>query len=389
MKRRDFLFLPAGLALATRALADSPGYPNAVSGHKLEFPRDYGAHPLFQTEWWYATGWLHASPTTRLGFQVAFFRSRLASNESNTSRFAPTQLLFANAAVGNPQAGQLQIDQRGARSGFGLAEASVGDTNILIDDWSLRRDEGGRYRANIASRYFAFALTMQPTQAIMLNGVSGHSSKGPHEGEASYYYSEPQLRVSGTLRRKGEAGGKPEPVEGRAWLDHEWMSGALRPGVAGWDWVGINLDDGGAVMAFQIRDGSGRRFWAGATLRDGDGTTRTLAPKNVDFTPLRWWRSPRTGARYPVAVRIDIDALSLLIVPAFDDQEFDGRACTGTVYWEGAVTAFKVATKSSATDPVDPAGPPGDKVDAVREVAKVLGRGYLELTGYFQRLDQM
>ena len=31
----------------------------------------------------------------------------------------------------------------------------------------------------------------------------------------------------------------------------------LDPAAVGWDWVGLNLDDGGALMAFRIRDADG------------------------------------------------------------------------------------------------------------------------------------
>ena len=40
------------------------------------------------------------------------------------SRFAPTQLLFAHAAIADPALGRLRHDQRAARAGFGLAQAS-------------------------------------------------------------------------------------------------------------------------------------------------------------------------------------------------------------------------------------------------------------------------
>ena len=72
--------------------------------------------------------------------------------------------------------------------------------------------------------------------------------------------------------------------------------------------------------------------------------------------PSRSWTSPRTGARYPVAMRLEVGARTLELEPLFDDQELDARASTGTIYWEGAVRVLA----------------------AGREI----GRGYLELTGY-------
>jgi predicted secreted hydrolase len=175
--------------------------------------------------------------------------------------------------------------------------------------------------------------------------------------------------VDGILKRR--AAGGDMRVHGRAWLDHEWSSAPLADGAVGWDWIGIDLDDGGAVMAYQIRDKAGRKFWASGTLRGADGSTRPLAASSIGFTPLRWWRSPHTGARYPVAMRFDADDVHLVLVPLMDDQEFDSRATTGAVYWEGAVTALHAGSGAAS---------------AVR-AANTLGRGYLELTGYVEKLD--
>ncbi len=386
MKRRTFLALPvvltplAPFAPVRYGWAKPPDYPIVANGQPLVFPRDYGAHPLYRTEWWYATGWLHTSDGSALGFQITFFRSRPALDDANPSRFAPTQLLFANVALSDPRAGKLQHDQRSARSGFGLADASETNTDVHIGDWSLRRDanagdgHNGQYRVDVAASNFALAFTMQPVQPVLLNGASGYSRKGPLASEASYYYSEPSLRVEGTLTRERASGGKPEPVRGSAWLDHEWSSALLAEEAVGWDWIGINFDDGGALMAFQIRDKAGRKFWAGGTLRSADGTARELAPSDVVFTPLRWWRSPHTDARYPVAMRVDAGSVHLVLTPLLDDQEVDSRATTGAVYWEGAVSASQAA-------------PDGNAASEATKAPKPLGRGYLELTGYVARLD--
>src|SRR5205085_10975445 len=110
---------------------------------------------------------------------------------------------------------------------------------------------------------FALDLDFAPTQPPLLEGDRGFSRKGRGAGEASYYYSEPHLRVSGKVVSQGEA----LEVGGVAWLDHEWASELLAPDAVGWDWLGANLDDGGALMAFRIRAKDGTTLWAGATYR--------------------------------------------------------------------------------------------------------------------------
>jgi predicted secreted hydrolase len=138
---------------------------------------------------------------------------------------------------------------------------------------------------------FAYRLSLRPDGPPLLNGAAGFSRKGPDPRQASYYYSRPRLAVSGTLSLDGRA----QPVSGQAWLDHEWSSELLPEGAQGWDWIGINLDDGGALMAFRMRGKDGRALWAAATLQAAGGAVQVFAPEAVAFEPGRTWRSPRTG----------------------------------------------------------------------------------------------
>lgn len=351
MKRRAFLLAPAVL-LAVRALADD-GYPAVLPGHALQFPRDHGAHPAFRTEWWYLTGWLERDRGPPLGFQVTFFRNRPRIAEDSPSAFAPRQLLFAHAALADPRDGRLVHDQRAAREGFGLAAAREGDTDVRIDDWSLAATADG-YAARIPAREFTLDLAFAATQPILPQGAQGYSRKGPLPAQSSYYYSRPQLAVSGTVVR----GERPSRVTGKAWLDHEWSSEVMAPEAIGWDWAGLNLADGGALMAFRMRSRGGGEVWAGGALRAADGRVRTFGPGEIGFEPMRRWRSPRTEVEYPVAMRLRAGDLVLDLEPMMDDQELDSRASTGTIYWEGAVRA---------------------KADG-----RAVGAGYLELTGYWR-----
>jgi predicted secreted hydrolase len=144
------------------------------------------------------------------------------------------------------------------------------------------------------------------------------------------------------------------PVAGIAWLDHEWSSELLDPDATGWDWAGLNFDDGSALMAFRIRSRSGATIWS--TARWLRGPAAGAADPAARFEPVRVWRSPRSGASYPTQMRLHIGARVLDLRPLFDDQELDARASTGTIYWEGAVRVF--------------------------DGSSAVGAGYLELTGY-------
>ncbi len=326
MRRRTFLGSVPLLALPFSSRAEKVSYPEVLQGRKLVFPRDHGAHPEYRVEWWYVTGWLEGP----LGFQITFFRARPEESSGNPSRFNPQQILFAHAAVSDPRRGRLVHDQRAARAGFSLAEAETERTGVWIDDWRLEL-EGNTYRARLAARDFEFDFALISNQ-LVLQGDAGFSRKGHRPHEASYYYSRPQLSVFGKLSGRD--------VEGTAWLDHEWSSAYLAPEAAGWDWCGLNMHDGSSFMGFRMRGRNGAVHYASP---------------NAEFKPLRTWKSPRTGVEYPVSMQVN----DLRLEPLMDDQELDSRASTGTIYWEGAVRAF---SKTNAE----------------------IGRGYLELTGYWK-----
>ncbi len=343
------------LLLAAAAPAPAPvAWPAVRPGVPLVFPRDHGAHPDFRAEWWYATGWLKTAAGQDLGFQVTFFRVRPGLGEDNPSAFAPRQILFAHAALSDPATGRLRHGQRIARAGFGLASATTGDAALVIDDWRLQRRGDGSWTTHAGTGDFGLDLVMTPRQPLLVQGEGGYSRKGPDPASASHYYSIPQLAVRGHVTRNG----RREAVAGTAWLDREWSSALLDARATGWDWLGLNMDDGGALTIFQVRDKTGGAQWAGGSYRSAAGVRTVLAPADVRFLPGTRWRSPRSGAAWPVApvvmVRLPGGWRRLPVTPLFPDQELDSRPA-GPLYWEGAVRV------------------PG-------------GRGYLELTGYGERL---
>lgn len=349
------------VALPAAEPAEGAAYAPVLPGRQLVLPADGGAHDAHRTEWWYVTGWVEDEQRRARGFQITFFRVRTLIGEDNPSRFAPSQLLLAHAALADPAHGRLRHAERAARALPPLAGYADTHTEVWIGDWSLRWD-GERYLSRAFGEDFAFELAFRPTVAPLFNGEQGFSQKAADPAHASYYYSRPQLAVDGTVHVAGEE----LAVSGSGWLDHEWSSAIMPPGAQGWDWLGINLADGGALMAFQMRAEDGHALWAAGTLRASDGVQHRLGADEVRFQPLRYWRSPRTGNRYPVAWRVEIAAAQgraarvVEVEPLMDDQELDSRRSTGAVYWEGAVRLL--------------------------EEGREIGRGYLEMTGYGERL---
>lgn len=348
------MFIAAALSISG-ARADV-SYPAVVPGYRIELPRDEGSHPPFKTEWWYVTGWLEDSSGSPLGFQLTFFRSRTGIDDDNPSRFALRQVLFAHLAISDPKRGSLLHHEKSARPGFGLAAAAEGSLDVHIDDWRLRRD-GDTYTAVAKTDDVQLDLKLQPKGAPLLQGDNGFSQKGPNESSASYYYSLAQLAVIGNVSIEGTE----RTVHGVAWFDHEWSGAIVDDRAQGWDWIGLNLDDGGALMMFQMRGPNDTKLWAAAKYRAANSKEAvSYKPDAVEWNPLRHWRSPRSGVRYPVEWQVTVGSRVITLRPLMDDQENDATGSTGTIYWEGAVLAL--------------------------ENNQIIGRGYLELTGYGKKM---
>ena len=389
-RRRWLQQLGAALALGPACL--SPSW--ALTQRRLQFPQDHGAHPDTRTEWWYLTGWLHeaaapappgvppqsadstvsrppAADAPLWGFQVTFFRSRVAAAQGLSSRLAARQLVFAHAAL-TDVAGQRhahvdaiarwngQIQPQDPRP---IAAAREGDTDVWLGRWQLQRQASGVYQTELQADALGLSLQATPQQQRLLQGHQGWSRKGPDPEQASFYYSQPQLRVSGQLR----LGTRRLAVQGRGWLDHEWSTSLLHPEAVGWDWVGFNLHDGNALTAFRLRRADGSALWAGGSWRSAGRAShetpeRIFSPSDLQWQPLDHWTSPRTAVRYPVRWRLVTPLGPFEVAACLPDQELDSRQSTGTVYWEGLSRLLT---------------PTGQE----------LGLGYLELTGYGDRLQ--
>ncbi len=347
-----------GAITGSTGLALPPHTARALPLKTLAFPRDRGAHPEFRTEWWYITGeaFSTGSVPRRFGFQLTFFRSRVDATQSMGSAFAAKQLVFAHAAITDVQGKKLWHDQRIAREGFDIAGASLQDMAIKLRDWSLKAD-GKRYTAELPAADFGLSLQFNETQAVLLQGRQGLSRKGPDEKQASYYYSQPQLAVRGALSQ----GQQRLDIRGKAWLDHEWSEELLHPEATGWDWIGMNLEDGSALTAFRLRDKQGQALWDGGSFRSAQGSLYTFTRGEVIFKPVRSWKSPLTQTSYPVEWIVRTPADFYTVRAVIDNQELDSRSSTGSIYWEGL------------SDLIDSNG-------------RKVGSGYLEMTGYAQPL---
>jgi predicted secreted hydrolase len=346
--------------VAALSSGDVTGFARATTIREFSFPRDYGAHPEYQTEWWYYTGNLATAEGRRFGFEFTIFRRALTpAMPERQSRWATNQIYFADLALSDIGANQFYSRGRFSRGAVGLAGATTDPRlRIWIEDWTMiaQNDDATIMRLTASDGPVALDLTVQQAKAPTLQGDHGLSRKSPEPGNASYYYSLTRLVTEGTLT----VNGTPYRVSGSSWMDHEFSTRALGENAAGWDWFALQLDNNRELMLYQIRnrDGSVGPTSHG-TLVNADGSSAHLELKDFNIEVLDHWTSPHTATVYPSRWRLTIQSpdgpLSLDVTPLMADQELNST----TAYWEGA-------SKISGTDNGQP----------------VQGYGYVELTGY-------
>lgn len=354
---------PPGAARVSVAEALGGGgeaFERALAPRPLVFPADHGPHPGFRTEWWYFTGHLAAGATgsgPAFGFQLTFFRTALRRERApRASAWGATEVYMAHLALTDPARGRFHATERFARAALGLAGARAAPFRVWLADWSAEAvdGEGPSLRLRAGSGEVAIDLVLDPGKRPVLHGDGGLSRKGSAAGHASHYYSLTRMPARGTVR----AGGHAWTVRGLGWMDREWSTSALAADQVGWDWFGLQLDDGRELMLYRLRRRDGTTDAASSgTLVAGDGESRTLARDEATVEVLDEWTSPRSGTRYPARWRVRVEAagLDLVLTPVLADQELD----LAVRYWEGAV---RVAGQARGR----PVG----------------GAGYVELVGY-------
>jgi len=365
--RRAFGFLLACTAAVAAAQVDvtgvlggapAAGFARAMAPRAFSFPADHGPHPDFRSEWWYFTGNLAAADGRHFGFQLTFFRVALAPNPvSRESAWATNQAWMAHFTLTDTEARRFHVAERLGRGALGIAGAEPTPFRVWLDDWQAAGSSPPALfplRVSAADEAFAIELELTTLKPLVLQGDRGWDRKGPEPGNASHYYSYTRLAAQGSVRT-------PEarfPVTGTAWMDREWSTSALGAELTGWDWISLQLADDRELMLYRLRrhDGGMDALSKGVLVLPS-GEKIAFGAGEFEMVPRRWWTSPRTRVRYPLAWSLEIPSqgLALEVEPRLDDQELD----LSVRYWEGAVQARGRAGTEAVT-----------------------GQGYLELAGY-------
>ena len=357
------LVLLASLTVSHGALL---GFRQAVPGYKLTFPADHAAHPDYRTEWWYYTGHLRTSTGKRYGYELTFFRHRVDSNglAINPSKWFADNVYMAHMAITDETAKRFVYGEKLNRAALGLAGAAEQRYHVWNEDWLAEQLGTVQHLVGEIPGY-KLNLIVTPLKPPVLHGVAqdGLSQKGEGQGHASYYYSWTRLKTEGVLHTSEGV----FEVEGLSWMDHEFSSSQLTESQVGWDWFSVQLANNYELMLYHMRhkDGSIDPHSSGALIRP-DGTSVHLRRDDVQVQSHSQWKSPKSGAVYPQrwTLRIPTADLTLHLEPVLAEQELVTDNSTRVTYWEGSVTV------SGSMQ--------GQAIDGV---------GYVELTGYVQRVD--
>lgn len=344
----------------------TPGHLAALRAAADESP-----HADSALEWWFVHGYYEGAASGRRYFMATIFRHALAARPELENDGASLLLEVLDPETGRHATASV-VDARlvdwTVTQGRGVFEATNIDPGVVASflkevalsgpprpircETERPRFEGAPFRATWrdfelaqsvegfslrftepeAGRDCRFSLGPLPPRLDVMAGAGEHAPTGME------YVTYPRIAL------QGQAAG--EPVTGEVWLDHQWgslrwlLEGGDGRRVLGWDWLGINLEDGSDWIVMVHRDAqSGAVVGRHATV--WDAARRVRRSSRVTMTPLRHWRSPRTKISHPVAWRVELPELAAAFVfePLADDQEV-ALFGTGRAIWEGAGTVF-------------------------------------------------
>jgi len=336
---------------------------------KFEFPRDHGSHPDFKIEWWYLTGHLFGPQNERFGYQATFFRRsgpKTPASSSHSERFRTDEIHLFHAALLEERTGTFLHQEQLLRTGWN-AQSSATKLSVQIGDASLRASETDHELFQLESHIrdaAHFNLQLRPTKPLVVFGKDGISRKGDSPTAASWYLTFSRLNTEGSLR----IGSRTIPVHGETWMDHEISSSQLTGEQSGWDWAGIQFEDGREIMTYRLRRKDGSTDPASSlSWVSADGKTTQYSAQEFRWEADGKWKSPHTSAQYPLPVRLTCTdpatgtPVEFLLKPIALDQELGGSK-SGLAYWEGACRVLRDG--------------------------KVVGSAYVELTGYSNDLSE-
>ncbi|WP_040411641.1 lipocalin family protein [Desulfosporosinus sp. OT] len=209
------------------------------------------------------------------------------------------------------------------------------------------------FRVHLIEKDVEINLDFSPLKPISLIGGNG-------KPDNLYYYSFTRNTVQGQIKTANGT----ENVIGQGWFDHQWgRDYGLMTGI-GWNWFGLQLNDGRELLLNEQRSNkSTKTFSPMANLIDKKGIL--LFTRDVAFKELRYWQSPDTNANYPIEWEILIPefSINLHVKALFPNQEMPIIGPLQAI-WEGACILN------------------GEETLPNNKIRSLDGNGFMELVGY-------
>ena len=352
------LFLFTTLLFGQTPKYTPDGFRVAREGYQFVFPQDHGNHPDFKTEWWYVTGHLiNKANGDRYGYQLTFFRQASPKNKwRGNSSWQSDQIYMAHAAITNESEKSFVHEEKLNRGGI-LANSKIGDLDVFNESWLLKRIPCGEVNLQMSVKNMQLLLRLKPITSLVTFGEKGVSKKGDDPTASSHYLTYPRMQSEGSMRLSD---GSSIELEGLSWMDHEISSNQLGSNQSGWDWAGIQLNNGNSIMFYRLRLADGTQDRNSVAYYVDDRGKIFKSTKLFRIRVLSNWTSSITKIEYPSRIELTIDNDIYIIEPTMKDQELNSKRSGGLSYWEGSC-----------------------RVKDLNE--KIIGNAYLELTGYTRR----
>jgi predicted secreted hydrolase len=308
-------------------------YPYHQPEAVFSYPADEGRHdPLlkYRKEWWYINFHLTGKTTgVKYGAFISFFKTYPA-------RIFSISDINSQKVYNNIKPGILNSKKNHLELSF---------ISPYKNDYFFNKKEKNKlvpfqYKLNIGGK------AKEEKKEMMQLNVDMHCIKPPmivgnglvDMGEGwSNYYCQTKIEASGTIKVHGIT----EPVEGYAWIDHQW--GKFNTGLPNkrilWEWFSIKLDDFREIVVGDQWVMHSRKYIGtytkGLNLFNADFTHEIL--ENYKIKQLDYWYDKRSGRKFARSWRItepskDID---LTITSDCPDQAMH-VIIDPIAFWEGS-----------------------------------------------------
>jgi len=298
------LFVALAVVLASAGAVWASALPSL---QPVVLPRDQGAHPAFQVEWWYTAGTV-AVPhgDDYFWFATIWSGERFELAKLNLVDLRSDRIVlskeYLRAGALNP--GQTRFDVDGFRLGW-RAHGAWGL-------WSIDAPVPG---------VGSLRLTLTPVQPYVLNGPHG-------------------IVATGTL----VLGKQHTSVTGRGWFDHQWGNFATNTASWNWNWFACQFNDGSDLMLYQFISPSGEPtgVQSGTFVSSRGAVTH---PTHYKVTPLGPdIHPPGATGTYPLRWRLKVPAahVDIALAARARHQFIANHFIPG--FWEGAAAITRGAS---------------------------------------------